>query len=210
LAAFRASKVAGFEMCELDVRLTRDQEVVVFHDEDLLRLGGRPARVRDLTAAEMKHFAKAPTLREVLLDAACPEYFNIELKTSLKDTGRFEPRVAKIVEETKSEHRVMFSSFNPFSLALLSQLCPDVPRALLATSRIEKGNARALRRLWFAPLLRLHLLHLDECMVTPKLSTELRRKKIPFAVWTVNEAERAKELLAQGASSIITDRLLPI
>ena len=83
LAAFRAARSAGAEMCECDVQLTRDGQVVVFHDADLVRLGaGSADLVTALTAAEMRTRTGAPLLSELLSDRACPPMVNIELKTS--------------------------------------------------------------------------------------------------------------------------------
>jgi len=84
LDAFRAAKVKGALMFECDVRLSRDQVPVVFHDADLQRLGNRPDLVKDLTAAELKTLVNAPTLREALTDQAVPRFVNVELKSKEK------------------------------------------------------------------------------------------------------------------------------
>lgn len=209
IAAFRAAKLAGYQMCEFDVRLSKDQIPVIFHDVDLRRLAGRTKKVSDLTAQELKEAVAVPTLREVLLDASVPEFFNIELKTAVTEVGRFEPLVAKVIHETKSEQRVLISSFNPLSLAACSYYLPEVPRALLVTQQAAKDNLLPLRRLWLAPLLKIHLLHLDEQMLTAEWLKLLTEKQIPYAAWTVNDAARAHELTTAGCLSLITDSLLP-
>lgn len=209
IAAFRASKVAGYKMCELDVRISKDHVPVVFHDEDLRRLAGRARNVNELTAQELKEAVFAPSLREVLLDASVPEFFNIELKCPITQVGRMEPLVAQVIRDVRAEDRVLFSSFNPLSLAACSYHLPEVPRALLVTEQKAKDNLLALRRLWLAPFLKIHLLHLDDGMLTPEWLDHLQDKKIPFAAWTVNDAVRGNELLARGARSLITDKILP-
>ena len=52
LAAFSAACKAGYGI-ELDVQLSRDGEVMVFHDYDLHRMCGRADKLSDLTAAEL-------------------------------------------------------------------------------------------------------------------------------------------------------------
>ena len=52
LAAFEKACQAGYGI-ELDVRLSSDGEVVVFHDETLARLAGIEAAVGELTAEEL-------------------------------------------------------------------------------------------------------------------------------------------------------------
>lgn len=71
LAAFERACALGFP-AELDVRLTRDREVVVFHDRTLRRLAGAAGRVEERTAAELRALRllgtgeHVPALREVL------------------------------------------------------------------------------------------------------------------------------------------------
>jgi glycerophosphoryl diester phosphodiesterase len=71
LAAFAQSCALGFP-AELDVRLARDGEVVVFHDRALKRLTGAPGRVEDRDAADLRALRllgtaeRVPLLREVL------------------------------------------------------------------------------------------------------------------------------------------------
>lgn len=183
--------------------------MIVFHDEDLRRLGGDPRAVRELTAAELARKAHVPLLRDVLADAAGPDFYNVEIKAPMTIAGRVEPLVARVIREARAEHRVLISSFNPFSLVLMAQLLPEVPRALLASSIKEPGNPMSLRQMWFAPFLDIHMLNLDDRMITPELVSRLRSRNVPFAVWTVNDRARAQHLLDLGATSVITDRVRP-
>lgn len=88
LAAFDRACALGFP-AELDVRLTRDREVVVFHDRALRRLTGAPGRVEDLRAADVRALRllgtdeRVPTLREVLelVDGRVP--LLVELKPAV-------------------------------------------------------------------------------------------------------------------------------
>ena len=209
IPAFRAAKAAGFQMAELDVQLTKDHQVVVFHDEDLRRLGGgRSTRVRDLTAAELGRLCQAPLLREVLLDAQGVASVNIEIKAPLSNAGKIEPLVAQVIQDSHAEGRVMISSFNPLSLVLMAELLPQVPRALLATDRLEPGNSFLLRHLMLAPFLRIHALNLEAEMVTPDVVSLLRAREIPFSLWTVDDRPKADMLLDGGAQSVITNQKL--
>ena len=55
LAAFSAAAAAGYGI-ELDLQLTADGEVVVFHDDNLLRLCGIDRAVADCTWQELQQF----------------------------------------------------------------------------------------------------------------------------------------------------------
>ncbi|MEA2228915.1 MAG: hypothetical protein QOF04_2545 [Solirubrobacteraceae bacterium] len=87
LAAFARCCALGFPI-ELDVRLTRDREVVVFHDRRLARLTGAAGRVEDRDAADVTALAllgtteRVPLLRDVLELVAGRVPLLVELKSA--------------------------------------------------------------------------------------------------------------------------------
>ncbi len=205
LAAFREARRRGYRMCELDVHLSADGVPVVFHDKDLKRLRGRSDLVKSMTARELAEGAGAPTLEAVLLDHSVPKLLNIEIKSDEVLTGVLELAVADLVRRHRCEERVMFSSFNPLSVWRLKKILPEVPRALLATQEKEPANKIYLRRMWLAPYVGVHALHLDAEYVTPAQVATLKARGIPVALWTVNEVSRAQTYLQAGALSVISD-----
>ncbi len=206
LEAFREARRRGAECCECDVQLSADHVPVIFHDMDLERIAARRDRVDSLTAAELGTAARIPTLAELLSDPAVPPLLNIEIKSSrVKDPVT--QAVVKVIRECKAENRVLISSFNPFVIRKLQKLLPEVPRALLVTSYRHPKNKWYLRRIFLGPLLRVQMLNLDERMLTPAVIRFWKKKKMPLAAWTVNDATRARELLSHHVDSIISDRL---
>lgn len=207
LAAFREAKKRGALMFECDVRLSKDQVPVLFHDENLQRIAGRPETVTEVTAKELKAWANAPTLEEALIDPGSPRFVNIELKSRKRLDDPLERKVADVIKKLKAQNRVLFSSFNPMSLYRVSLHLPQVPRALLVTQNDEAENSILLKRMWLAPFLRFHCLHLDQSMITEESMAFWRRKKVPVAVWTAKSAEDVQKFLRMGAVSVITDAL---
>lgn len=207
LDAFIAAKVQGYEMCELDVQITADGVPLVFHDETLNRMAGVVGTIADMTYERIISVYPAPTLQEVLLHPDVPPYFNIELKTRFKRSGSLEEAVVKVVRETKSEDRVLFSSFNPLCLLRLKNLLPQVPRALLATQEKAAENNFLLRSLCLAPYIGVHLLHLDHRYLSAQMIGAYKKRGVPVALWTVNDPEKAEEFLRAGAVGIISDSL---
>lgn len=205
LEAFREARKRGALMFECDVQLSKDQIPVIFHDENLERLANRPEKISELTASQLKEFARVPSLREVLADKEVPRFVNIELKSRRKLDDPLERKVAEVVRAQKAENRVLFSSFNPFSLYRMSLHLPDVPRALLVTQEDDPDNHYLLKHMWLAPLLSFHCLHLDHKMVNEKMMRMWSRRRIPIAVWTVNGKEEIQNYLRMGAISVITD-----
>ncbi len=209
LAAFRAARAAGAEMCECDVQMTRDGQVVVFHDADLVRLGGGSRDVVSaLTAAEMQARVGAPLLSHLLYDPLSPPKVNIELKTS-EAFGKsgLEKEVVRIIREASASNRVLISSFNPLALRRIARLAPDIPRALLVTLENDPKNKFYLKRMLLGFLARPHLLHLDQNMITVEKMNHWGDRHFRVAAWTVNDASRARELGEMGVISLISDGL---
>ncbi len=209
LEAFRAAKIRGIRMVELDVMLSGDGRAVVFHDADLRRLGRRDERVAGTPAENLRAWVNAPLLEEVLTDPEVADFINIELKTGRVFDGRLEREVARVVRSARAEERVEFSSFNPFALRRIAGLLPEAPRALLVSEAPDPHNKIYLRKMWFGFYCRPHLLHLDEAMLTPARLEDWRARGLTIAAWTVNDEGRARELRAWGVHSLISDELLP-
>ncbi|MNK96241.1 Glycerophosphoryl diester phosphodiesterase [compost metagenome] len=208
MASFRAAQGRGLKMIEFDVRLSKDGIPVVFHDESLERIAQSSKNVLELTAVELNQLAQAPSLEEVLIATDIPQLLNVELKTKAAFDGRLEEQVAMLVRKHGAERRVLFSSFNPLSMRRLSKLLPEVPRALLASRETDPANKIYLKKLWLAPYIGVHLLHLDKSYWTPEEVQAYKKRGIPVALWTVNERELADKYLQAGAISIISDTLV--
>ncbi|MBQ9801935.1 MAG: glycerophosphodiester phosphodiesterase [Clostridia bacterium] len=140
LAAFRAAAEHGFAI-ELDVQLSRDGEVMVFHDYTLTRMCGREKKLADLTAAELGALSldgtpeTIPTLSEVLdaVDGRVP--LLIELKGESGNTALC-PAVAAILDRYAGEWCV--ESFNPLLLRWFKKHRPHAVRGLLSTDLIKE------------------------------------------------------------------------
>ncbi|QDK38076.1 glycerophosphodiester phosphodiesterase [Bdellovibrio sp. NC01] len=208
LASFMAAKKRGLQMIEMDVRLSKDNVVVVFHDNDLKRLGNVEKLVNELTAAELATASQVVSLEALLQSNDIPPYLNIELKTDKAFDGSLETEVAKLVRKHKAEKRILFSSFNPLAINRLKKLLPEVPRALLATKEDDPANRFYLKHMLFAPYIGANALHLDYNYVSIAELEKWNRRKIPVAFWTVNDPAVAKNLLQHGALSIISDTLV--
>lgn len=202
IASLEAAARHGAAMCEFDVRLTKDRVPVLFHDESLESVGFPDLRVDELSLQELRAKTPVDTLREVLRSRNLTPYFNIELKSEKVLNDPLERYVAQVVTETKATHRVLFSSFNPISIWKMQGLLPEVPRALLVSPDMDQ---RSLREMWLAPILKIHMLNLDDQMVTAESMQVWKDLRIPIAVWTVNSETRNAELYELGVDSIISD-----
>jgi glycerophosphoryl diester phosphodiesterase len=208
LEAFREARHRGADMVELDVQLSGDDIVVVFHDQDVSRFSTKNILVKNLTAKELKELVNAPSLEEVLSDQQGPKYFNIEIKSNNYNSNGLEKAVVQAVLNVNAGSKIIFSSFNPTVLRRLSELLPDVPRALLVTNEKEDDVGKLyLRQMWLGGYSRAHMVNLYHKMLAPYLVRRLNERKIPIAVWTVNDELQAEMLIQNhGVVSVISDK----
>ena len=143
LEAFRLAMEQGADGMELDVHLTKDGEVVVIHDETLDRTSNGHGNVRDYTLEELKKFSfhnhmekyqgvQIPTLKEVLnlVKNSCMKV-NIELKTGIYWYEGIEEKTMDIVKTMGMEDRVIYSSFNHYSIQKVLEQNSDAETAYL-------------------------------------------------------------------------------
>jgi glycerophosphoryl diester phosphodiesterase len=144
LGAFRAAAGKGFAI-ELDIQLSRDGEVMVFHDYTLDRVCGRTGKICELDAAELGNIPlngveteHIPTLREVLdaVDGRVP--LLIELKGESGNTALV-PAALKVLEGYKGLW--CMESFNPLLLRAVKKQAPHVVRGLLSTNLLKEKKS---------------------------------------------------------------------
>ena len=162
LEAFALAVGQGFAI-ELDVQLSSDGEVMVFHDYTLTRMCGKDQKLQALTASELAacrlHDTKetVPTLKEVLALVRGKVPLLIELKGESGDTALC-PAVAALLDEYEGEWCV--ESFNPLLLRWFKKHRKHAVRGLLSTDLIKekKSGSRvlnfALSALWLTFLCR--------------------------------------------------------
>ena len=214
LAAFKLAREQGADGVELDVMRCRSGEVVVFHDDDLSRLGGRPDQVRQLTWDELRTVdlgggERIPTL-EMVLEAIGSMLLNVELKSPptwgerFADDGLAEA-VSHIVLKKGGravEERVLVSSFDPLLLGRFRLHAPRVATGLLFAA----DQARPYREAWAAPLLRPTAVHPERLLVDARAVRRWHQRGLGVNVWTVDDPAEIRLLAALGVDGLITNR----
>ena len=134
LQAFALAVQSGYGI-ELDIRLSRDHVIMVFHDDDLKRMCGVNRRVCELTCAELKTLhlngtsQTIPTLSEVLALVGGRVPLMIEVK------GEDEPRLCKLASQLLDTYPGAFcvESFSPLILRWFKNYRPSYARGQLVT-----------------------------------------------------------------------------
>ena len=211
--AIQLAEKHGAEGVEVDLKLTRDKRVIVFHDRMVNRTTNGKGSVKDFTLEEIKKLdagsffsaefsnCKVPTLEEIIESLNEKMILNLELKNYATPGDDLPDLVAEIVHGYKIEDRVLFSSFNFRTLSRIKKLCPSSPVAtlalpglagVLARSKVGKNFARGV----------VHPHFLD---VNQKYVEKLHSAGFRVHTWTVNNEKKMRKLFSINIDGIFTD-----
>lgn len=143
MLSFKRAVESGYGI-EFDVQLTKDEKVVVFHDETLLRVCKQEGNVRDYTYEELQKFSlceseeKIPLLKDVLnvVDGKVPLIVEVKIHENVD-------KVCSKVNEILSTYKGVYvvESFHPFAVGWYKKNRPDVIRGQLS-SNIAKDQGK--------------------------------------------------------------------
>ncbi len=200
LAAFGAAVAANFPAVELDLRTTKDGQLVILHDAGLERTTDGRGRVESLTYREVHSFdaggGKVPLLSDLFtMLKAWDGLYNLELKAQ----SAAKPTV-DLVRRFHLAPRIQISSMDPKALSEVHHLAPDIKRGLICLGPPDEADVATAQDTgctW---------LNVDHDFIDAPDEVEGWQKAgMRVAAWTVNDVARAKALVAMGVECIITD-----
>ena len=211
LEAFALAGEQGAQGIELDVQLTKDGEVVVIHDETIDRVSTGKGAVRDYTLEELRRFSfhnhkkeyegvQIPTLREVL-EQVKPGGMevNIELKTGIYWYPGLEEKTVELVKAAGMENRVIYSSFNHYSVQKILELDAEAETAYLYSDVLlnVENYAKNTGVCGLHPAV-YHLKMAD-------FLESYRRSGLKVRVWTVNDEADMRQFIEKDLEAVITN-----
>jgi glycerophosphoryl diester phosphodiesterase len=218
LAAMRVGAMHGFTMCEYDVKLSRDNVLILLHDDHLERTSNGHGPVADRTYDELAQLDAGSWHSDAYAGEPIPTFAtvarytralgmasNVEIKPS---PGRaFETGTAVALAARQlwrgADVAPLLSSFSEEALTAARAAAPELPRALLVNNMPTDWQARLVRHGCVA----LHINHHD---VSREQVQAVHMAGYRITAWTVNDPERAHLLLKWNIDSIFTDELAVI
>ena len=125
---------------ELDVHITLDEKLVVFHDDNISRLMGVNRRIEECTLSELKAYQisgtseRIPTIEEVLKTVNGKVPILIEIKNG-GEQGKIENLLCEVLKKYPYEYAIQ--SFNPFSVKWLKDNAPEIVRGQLSGNYLD-------------------------------------------------------------------------
>lgn len=225
LPAFISASEMGIDIIETDVHLTKDKELVIWHDPTLERNTDGTGTIESHTLEELKALdagytftkdggktfpfrgkgVQLCTLDEAL--KACPdERFNIDLKSQESDIVNI---FIKVIRENKAEKRVCGASFHLNNLKKLRQLAPDIMTSVTTLEVIPlllKEKLHILPKSFSRKLIfQVPVAQYGIKVITKHFVEEMHKRGAIIMVWTINDENEMMRLFRLGVDTIMTD-----
>lgn len=231
--AFDWALRVGARVLETDVRLSRDQRVMVVHDERLDRTTDGYGTVRSHTAETIVRLDagyrfqdpdgrswRGEGARIESLESLFERYPMVRINIDIKDRDTIAAdRVAEAIERADRCDNVTVGSFHN---AVLQHFRRRSPRVATAASKREvvslyfrrgigRGDGLSALPVSTRPglpyrFLQIPMRHAGLSLATPAFIATARAHGIEPVYWTINDEARMRTLIARGAAGIVTDR----
>ncbi|MGF1736994.1 glycerophosphodiester phosphodiesterase [Photobacterium satsumensis] len=202
-AGIQYSISLGIQSTEIDVQVTKDGQVVVFHDRDLGRMLGVPLVVEDANYSEIvaayqeKKRVPPPLLTQLLDNYAQDIEFNIELK---RYNQLFDLAVAMAELLPNYQQAMIVSSLDTELLARLMSMMESTRPEQLRYALIyaaSVGESELERE--------VDMLMISDQWLNAWRIIEIQQREQEVLVWTINNAAAMQRLYLLGVDGIITD-----
>lgn len=193
---------------ELDIHILADNQIVVYHDDNLKRLTGSDKLIEECTMDEISRLRLGNTDQIIPTFDAVLERINgqVPLMIELKNKGR----VGKLESETYKRLQAypgeyVIQSFNPFSVAWFKKHAPDVIRGQLSGSYKDEDlhvlKKFFLRNLFINILSRPDFINYEvDYLDNPVL--QILKKKVPVLAWTARDPQTYLKALEKCANVV--------
>lgn len=214
----KVGETHGLNWIEIDVAITKDNELIVIHDDFLDRTTNMTGEVSNSYYEDIKkasagqwfsnQYTKEPVPTFKQLAKVINEYnlnVNIELKgvtgnNSFHQSKALITLLSKEITLLNDNIQILISSFN-FTLLKLSQASlPDIERAALFEEHSFYPDWQSI-----VDYLDIKIIHLEDKKLTREKVSYIINQGYKLNIWTVNDIARANELFNWGVNGIFTD-----
>jgi glycerophosphoryl diester phosphodiesterase len=227
MLALESAVDIGVDVLESDLQLTKDDQVVLFHDDDLLRTTGKTGTIRSYTLDELRQIDFGHTFTTddgttfpfrgkghgiVTLQEAFERFPDTIFNLDIKDTFPSAPmELARLITQIGRSDSVIVASFHDIQIERFRELMPEIP----TTAHPTEVRNFVLNTKIGLPRIRSDQIHFKSFavpmksgplkVVTKKFVRKAHEHKIAVHVWTINDEPTMNSLLDLGVDGIFTD-----
>jgi glycerophosphoryl diester phosphodiesterase len=227
ILAMESAVKIGVDVLESDIRFTKDNIPILYHDEDLVRITGKDEKVRKKTLDELLQFDlgynfttdvgrtypfRGKGLTVVTLEEALKRFPDTILNLDIKDTFKEAPdEVARILLEHQRTENIMVASFHPPQLKRFRKKAPMIPTSAHPNEVRNFVIGTRMRSMkLFVRSVKYKAFQVPEYfgslqVITPKFVAAAHARDIAVHVWTINDREGMERLLNMEVNGIFTD-----
>jgi glycerophosphoryl diester phosphodiesterase len=220
-AAFELALGLGADVLEIDVRLSRDREVIVTHDARVDRTCNGYGAVSEQSLVELKklnagwHFIDLEgksyrqenigllTLTE-LFEQFPTARINIDIKDNSQEAAE---AVSRAISKADAQSRVNVGSFHAKALAYFRAFSPQVTTAATQPEVAQLYFGRSLVKSVKYQYLQIPTQYFALPLATQSFIKFAQKKKLTAVYWTINNVEHMQTLINRGVDGIVTDRV---
>lgn len=207
LRAFRIGCESNADAVECDVHLSKNGEIMVFHDNTLDRTSSGKGWIREYTVDELQQFdagqgEKIPTLVEVVdLVNQYRQKLIIEVKVeSVEIALETTEKVAAFVNEHRLASKVIMHSFWHDAVRRFKEICPNIPAAVIMMIGIKPEQMVKL----------IEDAHADGASIaydyiSPELVALAKGKEYFLDAWVLNDKATFERMKMLGVNGLITN-----
>ncbi len=212
MQAFRLAIEKGYAI-EIDLRMTKDGEIVVVHDSNLRRVTGQDVLVEHLTKDELKKYPLSsgeliPTFKEflALVNGQVP------VLVEIKANEGFDPELCeKVLFELKdyeAKDKIALQSFNPYVVKHFKTLCDEYSVGLLATREYPFSTLKnyVLRTLKLYKSIHADFISYNVCYLPYRKVSKIKRRGHKVLAWTIDTPEKLSKARTY-ADNIIFEKI---
>lgn len=215
IPAFQKAFELGADGIELDVRLTKDENLVVLHDRRLGRTTNGAGAVNHFSRDEIRELdagswfspefqgERIPTLDEVFESLPADFLINVEMKVIMKGMKRISHRVANVVRRHARWDSTLVASFNPISLWELRKIDSRIFRGYIWSRR----HPFPIRSRCFGPLVQANWYDPANDSYNPNLHRKFHSRGARVLAWDLDFDQDLEQMAAVRLDGLVTDSL---
>jgi len=216
LPSFQKAIDQGVDGLELDIRLSKDKQIVVYHDFDLKRLSNQENRIADLSLAEIqtvllsKQEGQQEERHILALNEVAPlldqiQVINIEIKSEslLKGSAILNPLI-NFLDRHNIDDKCIISSFNPI---ILTKLKRRRPQTIVGFLYNRKTVLHAWKNMIWMLRIRPENLHIHYSLIDSWIVKWAKKKGLKINAYTINDKKTFLVAKKNGIDGIFTDNI---
>ena len=196
MRAYKGAVDDGADGFECDVRVTKDNQLILWHDADMKRIASFSGRIAEMDYLEIKRHYPEAILLEDLLELArdTKKELAIETKHPVPTGSQVEKKVMERISEEDSQTAITIMSFSWLAIENIRRINPLQPTVALLEDRFNSLMRRFTSARYLGPSVNL-------LRSKPELTHDQRK----LFVWTVDDADDMRFCSDNGVEVLITN-----